>query len=197
MPVNIPVGDGLAVYRHTITGDSEEMLVTVGIGFGTIATFEQATVDELFADYKAEMATTFSPSLTMVGVTLYLKAAGGFTIWDSTGASAVGTSSGTAAPPNVAVLAHKNTGQGGRRGRGRMFLPGVSEGFIDPNGALTSAAITQINSDLASWYSSIVGIATVDDVLLYHNNDLGNLSPTIVTGFTVDSKVATQRRRLR
>lgn len=49
-----------------------------------------------------------------------------------------GTASGGGAPLQIAVVASHRTPQTGRRGRGRMFLPGIAASFIGSDGQIAS-----------------------------------------------------------
>lgn len=104
----------------------------------------------------------------------------------------VGGAGGTFASPNLAYLVEKNTALGGRRGRGRMFLPGVTESGIGSAGGLDSTVASDFATNLGNWFDTFAG-AGVSPVLLHSDAT----SPTPITSFTIDPTVATQRNRLR
>lgn len=98
-------------------------------------------------------------------------------------------------PINCSLLVDKRTGAGGRRGRGRMFVPPatLAEGDISSLGVILGADVTSIQ---ASW-----------DVFFGELED-NTLQPTLwhatapflgdpITSFVVQPLIATQRRRLR
>nr|CRY97785.1 hypothetical protein [uncultured prokaryote] len=89
---------------------------------------------------------------------------------------------------NVSYLIHK-TPQDGRRGR--MFLPGVSEGAIGISGDLSSGTVTAMNSECTNFLDAL----DVAGISLVVRPELVTISK--VDFMTVDSRVATQRRRLR
>lgn len=99
---------------------------------------------------------------------------------------------GTAGSPAVAVLVQKNTLLGGRKGRGRMFLPGTAEADCDPSGVLAAANRTQIQT---AWNSFLdkMDVEGLPLVLLHSDQT----PPSVLESFTVSSTVATQRRRVR
>lgn len=126
-------------------------------------------------------------------------------------ASTVGAGAAACAPPNVTCLWRKVTPLGGRRGRGRMYLPGVIESQVDAGGFGDSTYI-------ADWTTSaedtLLGLSTADIpmVVLHGYATVWALidgqprrielpgvipAPTAVTSLEVSPKVATQRRRLR
>lgn len=104
-----------------------------------------------------------------------------------------GTVSGSVVPPNTSLLVKKVTGQGGRRGQGRMFLPGLDESEVDGTGTVGSSRRTAVGTDLNALLLSLSG-ADLDMVVLH--GDPG-FAPLDVTALVVQTKVATQRRRLR
>lgn len=105
-------------------------------------------------------------------------------------------------PPNCAVLAHKTTARGGRRGRGRMYLPWVVAGNnVSEAGALQAGDITRIQNGITAWRVAVG--ATAGPLVLLHRNSGPAVQPPTVPGppnpilnMIVDPLIATQRRRL-
>ena len=108
-------------------------------------------------------------------------------------------STGSGANPSVlvngALLVRKTTDMGGRKGRGRFFLPGVPDGVCDADGTVHSGYLTSATEDLNSFLDKMA----TDDlaVVLLHNDPDVDPATTHVTGFQPAAKLATQRRRLR
>ena len=103
-----------------------------------------------------------------------------------------GTASGTISPPQVCFLLRKITALGGRRNRGRLYLPGVREAAYDDEGKLTSTA----NSELVSAADGLIAdLGTADMTMEILHSDGG--TPTDVTSLAVGQFLATQRRRLK
>lgn len=105
------------------------------------------------------------------------------------------SATGGAAVPNVAFLIRKGTGQGGRAGRGRCYVPGVPEENVLDGGGLNGATVLQITADWANFMGKVV-LEDLNPVLL-HGVGSPLTSPTLITSWECDSTVATQRRRLR
>jgi hypothetical protein len=111
------------------------------------------------------------------------------------------TWAGSSLPPNCAVLVHKRTARGGRRGKGRMYIPWAAGSAIPENGTVMAADVTRVGASFTAWRNAL---ATNPGplVLLHRNSEPGipNPSPAgppdTVTGHTVDPLIATQRRRL-
>lgn len=103
-----------------------------------------------------------------------------------------GGTMGAAAP---AFLVHKNTADGGRAGRGRMFLPGCPEAAIGPGGAVVGGVVTAINTALASIADDMDTIGL--PLYLLHSAGSPISSPSPILTLSCDTTVGTQRRRQR
>lgn len=195
MGYEIPDGFALAAFQFSITGDPELMVCGLGFDITGFVGDEQACVNAIDGAWVTEMKTSVPNTVTMDDTLLYVgQSSGDPVVYQSQSAPTVGTSSGTSVPPNVAVLIKKQTGTAGRAFRGRMFFPGVSEGLVSPAGVLDSALITQMQGDINSAFAAWVALDLVP-VLLHSTGSL--TFPTPITSFAIDSKVGSQRRRLR
>jgi hypothetical protein len=92
----------------------------------------------------------------------------------------------------------KNTSLGGRRNRGRFYLPwAVDEGQVGENGAISN---TQVNSLQARANKLLLNMAggvgtgwpLLDGAMLLHNDEY---IPTPITGLVANPTIRTQRRR--
>lgn len=113
-----------------------------------------------------------------------------------------GSFNGELAPPNVAVLVNKTSSRRGRRARGRSFIPGLAyESQIDERGFLVTghrqAIQTACDQFIADLTDPVVpGVAHV--ILQGDEGVTPPISPPpVVTAWTVQPLVSTQRRRLR
>jgi hypothetical protein len=97
--------------------------------------------------------------------------------------------------PNVAVLVRKNTVLGGRRNRGRFYWPGLRETDVDEAGFVLTTRRTDLQADFDAFLSGLT-LADITPVVL-HGEAQGELAPVPIASFSVDPRVATQRRRLR
>lgn len=107
----------------------------------------------------------------------------------------VGNLAAAGAAPNTTYLVRKVTALGGRAGSGRMYVPGVTEDDVDPDGTVTPAMVTLLQSNFDDlWDALDVGGFTP---VLLHSAGSPLSTPTPITSLRVDARVATQRRRLR
>jgi hypothetical protein len=106
-----------------------------------------------------------------------------------------GTVSDTSAPPiGGAVLVRKVTGLGGRRNRGRMYVPPffLNESNVDYLGNIDGATLSVVQNWFNAWYNAMVA-ATYVPQILHSDGAVG----TNVTSFSVQQKLGTQRLRMR
>lgn len=202
MALIIPPGFLQAAYHLSATGDSELMVVTCGheIDGASGATGEDAA-DDLFTSFATRWMPHVGSMYALEYVATYIGQDGPTTVNVSTNAPFQGTGGSSVVPQNTAALIRKRTDLGGRRGRGRFYLPGVAESAVDNVGILSGAAITGYQTAADDWYedlTAMVGGRLYPPVVLHRSEGIGvEPAPTPVTRFVVESRVATQRRRLR
>lgn len=210
MTLRIDPGFGQVIHSMTLAADPEPMAVTYGVAFDV----GSADSPALMAAAAVELHDSFGD--TVIGAmgnvyTLttteirYVPDSG--TLGDDptiavTSLARVGAQPGGVLPQNCAVLIHKRTARSGRRGRGRMYVPGIPEGDVSQVGGITTLAGWQ--TALTAFYNRIVAAPDVLGPVLLHST-----SPTVplltdpllvpdgITAFQVDGVIATQRRRLR
>ncbi len=110
-----------------------------------------------------------------------------------------------APPPNVAVLVKKQTGFGGRKNRGRIYLPwSVSESDIDEVGNISAAGLNTVTTALAAFKAANPNLIQVIANRVYDlpwDNPARQLVAVNigkpVIAMVADPLVATQRRRVR
>jgi hypothetical protein len=112
------------------------------------------------------------------------------------GTNVAGTKSIIGPPPSVCLLIHKQSDRGGRRGRGRMFLPNaIANADLAENGTLLSASVTALTTAFNLWVAKIA-TANLPMAILHSPGKTAPGSPNLVTSFSIDKIVGTQRRRL-
>ena len=96
-------------------------------------------------------------------------------------------------PVNCAVLCTKQTASGGRKNRGRFFLPPFTTGLeTDTNGQILSNVAPFIEGFL----NELGGVLLDDDLVqVIHHSD--GSAGTLITGYSVSPLLATQRKRMR
>lgn len=187
------IPDGYAQANVRFTGAALPTGGECTFGLGDVGASSPIALGEIIFDAwnSSDIMGSFSTNVTMSSV--YVKFGP-----NTTGPSAeyFGESDtgigGAAAPPNVSVLVAKVTAAGGRKGRGRMFVPGFPEGLIDAGGIVNPTQLTSLQAAFDDFYDTITGL---DFPLVLLHGD--STTPTTITSFVVQNLVATQRRRLR
>lgn len=104
-----------------------------------------------------------------------------------------GGAGGSMLPINNAFLVQKLTPFGGRRFRGRAYLPGVSEGAADDSGQLDSGVADGLQANIDSMVAGMDGINGYTPRLFHQSSPF---TPSPVTVLNVSPFIATQRGRL-
>ena len=108
-------------------------------------------------------------------------------------ASHGGSAAGQGVTPNTSLLVKKTTSVGGRRGRGRIYWPGIEEGVIDAFGNIDPTAI-DVYQDAFTAFKESLSSSSIPMVVLHAQS---GFTPHLVDSLIVQSVAATQRRRLR
>ena len=108
-------------------------------------------------------------------------------------ASHGGDLSGQGVTPNTSLLVKKSTAVGGRRGRGRIYWPGIEEGVIDAFGNIDPTAQSTFQG-LFDGFRTALSSGDVPMVVLHADT---GFTPHLVEDLIVQNVAATQRRRLR
>ena len=187
----IPDGFGEAtINMDFIAGPSNPMAMVFGYSHAGVNPSGHAQVlAEAFRD-SVMTITPWSNNLLVKDVSCKENpggVSGSFTI------SQPGISADKALPPQICVLVRKNTDQGGRPGRGRMYMPGLTDAQTLEGGFIVPSSVTLINGEFGDFRTSI-GLSDLPMVVLHSNPAL---APANVITLSVQDVLATQRRRIR
>lgn len=106
-------------------------------------------------------------------------------------------------PPNVSALVKKSSNRGGRRGRGRMYLPwALADADVGDTGVIGTTPLGNLQTEVSNFWQALEdGISPVETAAMYLLHDSEGStpagSPNKVTALTLQSVIATQRRRVR
>lgn len=202
--VNIPDGYGVIeqIWSYP-TFDEEPMMSSLGFQLaGTDITV--ANVDEIFAAFVAN----FNVGTPLAGTECFF---GPFNVrykkdgdlYEVPGTdSEASTSGSTSLTVNTARLVTKLTGVGGRRNKGRMYLPAPIESVVNVDGSITNQSTTDQQTNADGYFDDLIALGSIQALVLFHSYDSEDPpvplpTPTQLTSFRVESKCATQRRRMR
>lgn len=189
MSARIPPGFAELVHHFDAPGQSGDIITSIGAS-GTDLN-DDALQDQYVAAAVFLMGN-LNNSITMTTIDFVLGQDGNDDVVVSRVAGHPGISGGGMVPINTTFLFQKRTALGGRRGRGRMYLPGVSEGAVADDGSLDTGVAAGLAANIGTWLADWPG----DWVpALFHQS--APYAPSMITSINVSPKVATQRTRLR
>lgn len=201
--VIVPVGEYTATFVFSCNGTIKTPTWSLGfryIGGATPPLPEQAaeTIREIWSDTTPPYGGPFKPALmatqwTFEGVSVALQDDDGPIVGQAFTPTA-GTLSGAPMPINCAILLNKSTARGGRKYRGRAYVPPVYplEGDVGPVGEIAPSLLANLNPVYNNAYNAMDDV-DLEPVLHHSDGAIG----TRITSMTVGSIIATQRRRLR
>lgn len=201
MAVVIPPGFIRGAYELRNAGDPESWFVTLAFDAQSAGGEFEAVLDAGLAAWVDNIQAGFSTATTLVGLHGSIGQDGGPPLTIFAPAGVAGSSSSAKLPQNCAALVRKNTVRAGRPGKGRMFLPNyLDESAVNNVGVIDGGELTAIQAALDSFWSDLTdsgGTQNAAPTLLHNAGIPGGTTPSSITGFQLDSVIATQRRRLR
>lgn len=101
--------------------------------------------------------------------------------------------SGNTEPPQVSLLVRKVTGARGRRNRGRQYWPMLlGDESTAGTGEILPTARDGFQTGFDAFFDALTELG-IPPVILHNDGS----TPTAMTNYLVEAKIATQRRRLR
>jgi hypothetical protein len=204
MSLVIPPGTGSAALVFTGALGTPEHVTTIGVDLtGVGGDFVTAANSVMKAYATALLPETYS-SLTLDHVTLSVGQDGPGGSVDSDLAPFPGTRTGSGVPVAMAPVVRKVTNSIGRRGRGRMFPPGLlNTTEVDANGNISTGRLASLQTafnlfltELEAGSGAPVDVPT-PPLLLHSPGPVGTNNPTPITALVVGKTVGWIRGRIR
>lgn len=197
MSIIVPVGEGTATFVFTCAGITKECTWSVGIRpldedwapasiASTIQAFSQGST-------KPYDAAHMGVAWTFQGVSCMKMTDDGPLVGDFFD-PVDGTSNVGNMPINCAVLMNKRTALGGRKNKGRAYIPPCypAETLVNGAGLVEEEAL----DNLTEWYEALLGSFVTEELVpCVHHSD--GSAGTPINGLVPGGTIATQRRRLR
>lgn len=193
----IPPGFAEVIVPFSHASLARKALVTFGIGLNDVATVTMA--NSIMTVFGGQWDDTIDTNVLMGPVTLRVGQDGGenLVIVGSTTVVGIAARSDSINPSNAALV-HKHTSRGGRRGRGRMYIPwSCADSDVDEVGIIGTAQRTALGNIANSFLIALGTVTGVDDMVLLHSEGQSTPgAPNVVTDLSIDARVGVQRRRL-
>lgn len=197
MALVIPTGFGSAAFIFTTTAGTGPFVTTIGVDIGSLGGSFVNAANAIKSSFTSAFGSQLASQLTLDRVTLAVgqDGPGGSVDSDTAPAAMTGSASGQSAMA-VAAIMRKVTNELGRSGRGRMFLPGsLNESDVEPNGSISPARRTALNTAGASFLTLLEGGGT--PAVLLHADTSGLDTPTPIEGLIVSNLIGLVRGRIR
>lgn len=195
MSARIPPGFAEIWTQLNVVGDQEAMYFSLGVDLAVGVSATQSAADTLINAVRNAIDNIVSNLYTLGPGHVIFGNDGGDVRIDGSSAPVAGAAAGEPLPQNCAVLFRKNTAAGGRRNRGRFYVPGPPEASVDKAGLLSGAYMTTCQAAGTAILNDVTGTAEAEGLVLFH--DTAPFTPTAITALEPQSRIATQRRRLR
>lgn len=171
-------------------------VTTFGIDLAGFAGTDAAAADAVMTCWVNFVAPVIDSNVTAGPVVLTVGQDGSENIVVSGTTSQVGGDSQSSVPPSVAVIINKITARGGRRGRGRMFVPwAVNTADVSEAGLIASGAQGALTAAF-DLFRQCLSTSDVDMVLLHSDGISDPGAPNAITNLVTEALIGSQRRRL-
>lgn len=200
MSLVIPPGYASAAFVLTGAVGTQPYVTTIGLDIRDAGGDFVAVADQSFSAYHTAIMAETSNQLTLDRVTLSVGQDGPGGSVDSTLAPVAGSKTGQYPPTACSLIARKSTNELGRRGRGRMFIPGVlGEADIDQDGTVQAGRRTALNTALNLFLNMLgpSGPTSIAIPVLLHGPSVTPIPPTPISGLTCSDLVGWVRGRIR
>lgn len=200
MTTVIPDGFGLAAIELLSADGTQPFICTLGVALDSDEGSLTDQANLIFTGYASTWLPLTYEQLVLNRVTITVPApGGGYGSVESDVPSIAGDQGGDGAALALAVIVNKRTSVLGRRGRGRMFIPGVlGNSDVDLSGNYSEAAQAIYQGAADDFDAFLKGgpdPALNTNPYLLHSD--ASLAPSQITSWVVGRKVGILRKRIR
>lgn len=200
MAVTIPNHYGEAQWIFTSTSGTQPFVTTLGVSLGDATLLDLTEMaNQCFTAYSTSFLGLTSDIMILDHVNLQVNIGGSIGSVSSTHASEAGAiTSGLQAPFNLAPLINKFTANLGRKGRGRMFLPGaLPAGDVNTDGSIATAYREELSSTAADFLAAINDSETATPMTAVLLHDDPAMPPSEILALQAANLVGAIRKRIR
>lgn len=208
MPLIIPPGFGSAAIELDGALGTPTHITTIGVDLSDVGGDYVAAANNVFQSFWRAFRPQLSTGLTVVRVTLAVGQDGAGGSVESSLAPVAGQAAGAKEAVAMAPIFRKITNELGRRGRGRMFIPGLlGNNVVNQDGSISTSAQTDYQNCANAFMSGLelgqvasAGPPAVIDTpptppVLLHSQ--APTTPTVVSELVVQPLVGWVRGRIR
>ncbi len=197
----IPPGYGSAAFVFTGGVGTSPFVTTIGVDLSDAGGDYVAAAETCFWAYSGSLIYSTTNAITLDHVLLTVGVdGGGVGSVKSTHAPRQGERTGEYQPMSTAAIARKTTNFLGRRGQGRMFLPGVvKDEQVNISGIIDSNTVADLQTRADDFLELLDGGRPQlpnCPAVLFHSAG-GPAVPSPIMALTVTPKIGLLRRRIR
>lgn len=199
-PLVIPNGFAEYSFTHRLTGYDRLAVNTFGVQWADGSESLATQAASIMGFWIARVLPFMDTSVTLVRCVAIGRDSGGVLHRYDHNLSSAGSTAGAATTPNVALLVRKSSTLAGKQNRGRLYVGWCTEeGSVDETGQIAGATVTVYQTAFDALHADLATrVPNADMVILHREVDPGpQPAPTVVSSLNVESRIATQRRRLR
>lgn len=195
MSLVIPPGFALASIEHWLGGYNRPAVTTWGLDVSAFSGSPDELAEEFSIAYRGSLGPRYDTNVTMRDARVVIGQDGGDPVIGFSYTSGAGTRNNESTPPALALMVDKRTLLGGRRNRGRAYLPwALADTEVSEVGAVTGSVVNAWQTLFANYILALEA-ADIPPVVLHGPGLTTPPPPTPITNFVVNGTVRTQRRR--
>lgn len=191
----IPPGYAECSMEFWLAGYLRPAVITQGFKINGSVGSSYNVADQFDLAFAGSFAALFDNNVTMRNAKAVIGQDGSDPIVQVSTTQTAGTSSRESTAPALALMVTKNTNLGGRKHRGRNYMPwALADSDVAENGAVNPARLNSWAAALDEYMDFIIGPTSdlLDEPVILHTDPT---VPTPVTSFTPNPAIRTQRRR--
>jgi hypothetical protein len=212
MATLIPAGFAEVSFRHQFLEGGTIAICTMGMNLNGGTGTNTEKLEQVTEGWWLSWKDLLSNAVNYLGTTTRIGVAGSEPIIVERARVQLGLNPNAMLTRNTAGLVRKITNRGGRRGRGRFFVPAIlQEAAVDQAGNLTTAMRGLVQTASTGLYNKLVVVGG-GAVLLHDDQAVSGYNPSTgkpvyvtidpgppstITDLIADPRAATQRRRMR
>lgn len=195
MTLIIPPGFALGSIEHWLAGYNRPAVTTWGLDCSAFTGSPDDMAEAFGATYRTQLKARFDTSVTLRDAKVVIGQDGGDPVIGFDYSTSNGERNNESTPPSLALMVDKRTLLGGRRNRGRAYLPwALADTEVSEVGAVTPSIVSAWQVLLTGFLNALEA-DNLPAVVLHGSGLTAPPVPTPVTNFVVNPTVRTQRRR--
>lgn len=192
----VPLGYASVSIEHWLTGYNRPAVCTWAVNNSAAMLDPDELAAEQSTAYRTTIGTQVDSTVTIRDCRVLVGQGSGDPLIGFSTLTSPGGRSAESTPPSLALMISKRTALGGRRNRGRFYVPwAVADTAVAENGSISGAVVNTWQTQ-ANAFMTYLSVTNETPMVLLHEGTPPDVpAPTTVTNLSVDGTIRTQRRR--